>query len=386
MMMILIDNLSQVDKEKSEVLSSPKASYYPTYIRQNMGENGKILGRTHKTFMDDQPEIAGWKRYPVHANGVKSNPKPAKTSDKVLTKFIPLKEGVIFEGTIRYHNLRKEELGALLSALTFHNTENTFHSIGMAKPLGYGTEWHVSEQITELMTMVSEQNNQGNSELKYMKLGVQQKENHFVNAKKAAEALDVYSKLNGIQRKQGATYTSPAAIATAKAKMAHERTFFDQNNSRKADLTQLKAEKKDVIRQVFDRKRNALITQLQEQQLKKAAAARIKQEAVATAARKAERMEAAQSSRPDFASINPSSKKAFEELKKNVRRYVEDYHGKKYDQLKAEISTGVLPANFHAELIEFVKAIYQSANKKVQKKWELPIDKNANMKCKYEEG
>ncbi len=40
---------------------------------------------------------------------------------------------------MRFHNLRKIEIGALLSALTFHNHTNTyFHSLGGAKPFGYG--------------------------------------------------------------------------------------------------------------------------------------------------------------------------------------------------------------------------------------------------------
>ena len=44
-----------------------------------------------------------------------------------------------FKETVRFHNLRPVELGALLSAITFHgNQDQCFHSIGFGKPLGYG--------------------------------------------------------------------------------------------------------------------------------------------------------------------------------------------------------------------------------------------------------
>jgi superfamily II DNA helicase RecQ len=110
---------------------------------------------------------------------------------------MPLKDGVVFKGKMRFHNLKKAELGALLSALTFHNTPKTFHNIGMAKSLGYGkvelkldgvkdinsylkefettlTEqipnWASSEPLKELLSMATEQKNEGNSKLKYMEL------------------------------------------------------------------------------------------------------------------------------------------------------------------------------------------------------------------------
>ena len=40
---------------------------------------------------------------------------------------------------MRFHNLRKSEIGALISSITFHNNENQhFHSLGGAKSYGYG--------------------------------------------------------------------------------------------------------------------------------------------------------------------------------------------------------------------------------------------------------
>jgi CRISPR-associated protein (TIGR03986 family) len=119
---------------ETSVLSGPKASYYPNYIRQT-GKDGRT--KKYYTFMDDTAVIAGWKRYPIHKYGVVSNPGSTENS-KVETSFVPLDSGVEFDFKIRVHNVRKAELGALLSAITFHNTNGTYHSLGMAKPLGYG--------------------------------------------------------------------------------------------------------------------------------------------------------------------------------------------------------------------------------------------------------
>ncbi len=182
-----VSNIKEL-KVRTEVLGTPRASYYPIYVKQ---QEEKLF----TTFMDDF-DIAGWKRYPIHrGSGV------TKTEDtgnaNVGTTFAPLKDGVVFRGKLRYHNLKKAELGALLSALTFHNTKECYHNIGMAKSLGYGkidikldvvknldiylkafelnvTEyipnWSKSSQLQELLTMATEQNNSKNSKLEYMSL------------------------------------------------------------------------------------------------------------------------------------------------------------------------------------------------------------------------
>jgi CRISPR-associated protein (TIGR03986 family) len=107
------------------VLSSPKASYYPYYFEPE------------KAFFDEKPEIRGFKRYPIHTAPKESN---LNQENKEIESIIqPLPEETTFETKIRFHNLRKIEVGALLSAITLHgNNGNLFHSIGSGKPLGYG--------------------------------------------------------------------------------------------------------------------------------------------------------------------------------------------------------------------------------------------------------
>ncbi len=62
--------------------------------------------------------------------------KPA-SANKQCTVMTPIKAGVRFEGTIRFDNLRPEELGALLAALRL--PEGCAHRLGMGKPLGLGS-------------------------------------------------------------------------------------------------------------------------------------------------------------------------------------------------------------------------------------------------------
>jgi CRISPR/Cas system CSM-associated protein Csm3 (group 7 of RAMP superfamily) len=76
----------------------------------------------------------GWKRYVKQNN---ANPETKKKNENIITKFIPISNAT-FRGKMRYHNLRDFELGALLSALSFHNTEESFHLMGMGKSQGYG--------------------------------------------------------------------------------------------------------------------------------------------------------------------------------------------------------------------------------------------------------
>lgn len=205
-----VENITPLQTRK-EILGTPRASYYPIYVRQH---NTDFI-----TYMDANFSIAGRKRYPIH-KGSKTTKTEDTGNDNVGTEFTPLKDGVVFKGKIRYHNLKKAELGAILSALTFHNTPNTYHNIGMAKSLGYGKvdiklngidditpylkefelvvceqilNWQESTQLKELLTMATEQNNSGSSALKYLKL------EQFAKSKsKDRDYLRCYSELENI--------------------------------------------------------------------------------------------------------------------------------------------------------------------------------------------
>jgi len=129
------------------ILMGPRASFYPFTVLQPDASGGQVprdRSRTpkpiYKTFVDDDVELAGWKRYPVH-DPVPANGGIPPGSDAVVSELHPVKKGTAFTGRIHVHNLRPEELGALLWAMTWGDTSGKGphrHSLGMGKPLGFG--------------------------------------------------------------------------------------------------------------------------------------------------------------------------------------------------------------------------------------------------------
>ena len=115
--------------EKYGVLGEPKPSFYQLYLKQT--------GPEYKTF-NDAEGIAGRKLYRVHAGArVLSLPK-GNGNKKTESSFRPLKVGLTFVMRINLHNMRPVEIGAILSALTLHNTKGAWHNMGSAKSFGYG--------------------------------------------------------------------------------------------------------------------------------------------------------------------------------------------------------------------------------------------------------
>jgi len=252
-------------KARTEILGTPRASYYPMYVRQyNTG---------FKTFMDGNFDIAGWKRYPIH-RGSSTTQTVDTGNENVGTTFAPLKEGVIFKGKLRYHNLKHSELGAILSTLSFHNTPNTFHNLGMAKALGYGKielkfkgvenidkylkafeldvsqqiiNWRESEQLRELLTMAIEQNNSDNSKLEYMSL------TKFADSKsKDKDYLRLYSQLDYININTVKTLLSSEEIANLdkfnKDFQEKEKKFKEEKREKEKKEDELEKIQKELLK------------------------------------------------------------------------------------------------------------------------------------------
>lgn len=238
----------QASKEREIILGSPRPSYYPNYLVQTKDS------KEYNTFMSENPKLSGWKRYPIHKKF--KGQAIDKINSGLKNNIIALNEGSIFECKIVVHNLLPVELGALISAITFHKNSDCFHNIGMGKPLGYGKiqveingfdgfdkpkdeymkifesainyeifqektkkedrekcfeneqksnlhdkkeEWHESRQIVNLFTMAKEQENKENSELKYMEL----KEfatNKSLREGKVVNFLKPYTCLDGVTK------------------------------------------------------------------------------------------------------------------------------------------------------------------------------------------
>ncbi|HIF9176063.1 TPA: TIGR03986 family type III CRISPR-associated RAMP protein [Photobacterium damselae] len=121
-----------VYQEDPTVLGSPQATFLGGYIEQD----GKKSDNTYQSYDDDNARVSGWKRYPARKDYEHFSPE--NDNESVLSKFELLKPEKTFKGQITFHNLKPEELGALVWCLTLNNSDERYHSLGHAKPLGAG--------------------------------------------------------------------------------------------------------------------------------------------------------------------------------------------------------------------------------------------------------
>lgn len=214
-----------VDEPKTLILNGPKASYYPCYIKQT-GNGGKDAN--YKTYNDGL--LAGWKKYVLRDGTWEKK----MNNEKLDTEIFPLKAGASFKGRVVFHNLKHEELGALLSALSFHgNTDKCYLQVGQGKPYGYGkmsvsvdalravrndddtlvdadsamgsfelmmdkwlnSSWRTTRSVRELFALASNSVGKEDERFKYMSLDVDGKNNEFTDAKKGKEYLMRFSEL-----------------------------------------------------------------------------------------------------------------------------------------------------------------------------------------------
>lgn len=214
----------ECDDIVTTVLGSPKPSYGPLYASSG-------------TWNDANAQIKGRKRYPVRTTLL----PPNKGTDSQTCEFIPLDQGTSFKGRITFHNLKECELGALIAALTFNGHPECCHSIGEAKPLGYGkvkisidklsvisikdifaktddptqqetdyyfnkfkdvmtenigTGWESSNSIRELCAMARGIDEEVNNNFSYMRMSTNRNENEFaLNKSEKKENLPTFSSI-----------------------------------------------------------------------------------------------------------------------------------------------------------------------------------------------
>ena len=125
-----IENAKVCD-ERVFVLGSPKPTFYPFYLEQKSRFNGQL-----NTYFSKDTRISGTKRYLQQKQAVAKG-EAAKNAN-MPTRFVPLQVGTTFANDIVFHNLRELELGALIAAITFCRQSDCCHSLGYAKPFGYG--------------------------------------------------------------------------------------------------------------------------------------------------------------------------------------------------------------------------------------------------------
>ena len=102
------------------VLGEPKPSYFPSYT-----VNGQHYSEDFR--------LRGFKQYWLK----KANaPEPPNDNENVPAIMRPMPEKSVFSGTIRFKNLKEDELGLLLWSLVLN--DGCYQSIGMGKPYGFG--------------------------------------------------------------------------------------------------------------------------------------------------------------------------------------------------------------------------------------------------------
>ncbi|WP_052337850.1 TIGR03986 family CRISPR-associated RAMP protein [Chloroflexus sp. Y-396-1] len=144
------------------VLSGPKATTFQHYLVQdrNAGHDpDRKETLAHYGSPPDTTQIRGHKLYWHRGTSpeIEATPKE-REHEKQLTRMIPVKPGVCFNFTVHFENLRPEELGALLWALTLPGEpgKEYRHKLGMGKPLGMG-----AVKITPRLILSNRQGRQG---------------------------------------------------------------------------------------------------------------------------------------------------------------------------------------------------------------------------------
>lgn len=133
-------------QEQKEIMANPKASFFPYYITQD--------SKNTNTY-ENISTLRGFKRYPVHSVTSTGNyDEQQRTNPNIFSSFKPLDKDTVFTCKIRFNNLKEQEIGALISALTFNGNKNCYHTIGGAKAFGYGK---VKIEIQGLKHLVNEE-------------------------------------------------------------------------------------------------------------------------------------------------------------------------------------------------------------------------------------
>lgn len=135
-----VEKISELPEERAHLLMPPNPTSYQLYLKQNPKNNTL----THWDKQDAQ--IRGYKFYWHNAeldwhaskseleNDAKRNP-----SERLIKKMTPLDKSNKFKAKIRFKNLSKVELGALLMTFNLDGLQTAAYKIGQGKPFGFGS-------------------------------------------------------------------------------------------------------------------------------------------------------------------------------------------------------------------------------------------------------
>lgn len=120
------------DQEAIFILAEPKPTSNLDYLKPKDEETGQ-------DYNSDDFSLRGMKQYWLRDNDNMegSNVSEDKKGKEYVQRFVPLKSGTVFsDGKIRFHNLKRDELGLLLWSLRLD--QNAEMNLGKGKAFGYG--------------------------------------------------------------------------------------------------------------------------------------------------------------------------------------------------------------------------------------------------------
>lgn len=125
-----------IRKSNPVVLGQPKASYLNAYLEQE-GKGDIVSGDLSQ--YEANSKLTGWKRYPTQQKFNGHLPADQENRPDVQSQLELMGVGAIFKGKVVFHNLKPEELGAVIWALNPDGDKNAFyHGLGHGKSLGAG--------------------------------------------------------------------------------------------------------------------------------------------------------------------------------------------------------------------------------------------------------
>ena len=116
---------SKEGKEYRVILAEPKPTSYLDYLDQTKGT---------VSYNTDSFQLRGVKQYWLHREEQVDSYDGNK--DNVMSVLHPLKKGTCFSGTVRFQNLKEDELGLLLWAIRLE--ADSWMNLGKAKAYGFG--------------------------------------------------------------------------------------------------------------------------------------------------------------------------------------------------------------------------------------------------------
>lgn len=257
-------NSPRLENSKPFYPGTPHASYYPLYVQNGYDWNKAKI-------------INGRKRYPIRKS-VWSYKGEGTEDMKQTTRMLP--SNTKFEEKIFFFNLKPIELGAILSAITFHgNHKICFHNIGFGKPYGYGKakitevslqskdeigdinyymksyeqcmqdfmkgKWLSSSQLNELLLMAQDGHvKPDDPQFRYLKFSKTAEDNEFKTCRDNREKLQKFSNIIGKSFDLTSIQTRPIENNNASESIPKETT----TKYKKGDIVSATCTKESIIR------------------------------------------------------------------------------------------------------------------------------------------